>query len=58
MALCSAMAIPNHHVAIPDRLLGFSAGDPTGSELVESDLCGEQLIDDIRHPTRMTATGD
>jgi hypothetical protein len=57
-AFWSAASIPDHHVTIPDRLLGFGDGDSTGSKLVESDLRGKQLADDIRHQTSMTNIGD
>lgn len=52
------VAIPDHHVTIPDRLLGLGSGDPAGSKLVESDLRGEHLIDDIRHRPSMTNAED
>lgn len=45
-------------MTIPDRLLSVGGGDSTGSKLVESNLRGKQLVDDIRHPASMTNAGD
>lgn len=57
-ALWPTTAILDCHVAIPDRLLRLGGRDTTGSELVQSNLRGEQLVDVIRHPPSMTNAGD
>jgi hypothetical protein len=57
-SLRAAAAIPDDHVAAPDRLLCLDDGDTAGPELVQGGLSSEQLVDGVGHPLSMIDAWD